>query len=270
MNQPVPNFGHTRSPEDMTSVRLDSKGQFAYFATQAHLWPDFLVGQASQPLRVVLIEEETHLRGVVGNDIGLDPRTTLVATASNIREGKHLLETYVFDVLLLDLNMHNGMSFELLKFSKMMRPNAEVIVISKTDDLQNATKAFNLGASGHILKDSWFGDFAQAVLQVANGGSFVSPNLARKLIKNLFNSPDSEGKNTANQVLSLPGNSILSYREREILELVSEGFTSSAIALKINISSQTVTTHIKNIYRKLQVHTRAQAVSSAKNQGLLS
>ncbi len=270
MNQPVSNFGHTRSPEDMTSVRLDSKGQFAYFATQAHLWPDFLVGQASQPLRVVLIEEETHLRGVVGNDIGLDPRTTLVATASNIREGKHLLETYVFDVLLLDLNMHNGMSFELLKFSKMMRPNAEVIVISKTDDLQNATKAFNLGASGHILKDSWFGDFAQAVLQVANGGSFVSPNLARKLIKNLFNSPDSEGKNTANQVLSLPGNSILSYREREILELVSEGFTSSAIALKINISSQTVTTHIKNIYRKLQVHTRAQAVSSAKNQGLLS
>lgn len=270
MNQPVPNFGHTRSPEDMTAVRLDSKGQFAYFATQAHLWPDFLVCQASQPLRVVLIEEETHLRGVVGNDIGLDPRTTLVATASNIREGKHLLETFVFDVLLLDLNMHSGMSFELLKFSKMMRPNAEVIVISKTDDLQNATKAFNLGASGHILKDSWFGDFAQAVLQVANGGSFVSPNLARKLIKNLFNSPDSEGKNTANQVLSLPGNSILSYREREILELVSEGFTSSAIALKINISSQTVTTHVKNIYRKLQVHTRAQAVSSAKNQGLLS
>jgi DNA-binding NarL/FixJ family response regulator len=270
MNQPVPNFVHSRSPEDMTSVRHDSKGQFAYFATQAHLWPDFLVGQAGQPLRVVLIEEETHLRGVVGNDIGLDPRTTLVATASNIREGKHLLETYVFDVLLLDLNMHSGMSFELLKFSKMMRPNAEVIVISKTDDLLNATKAFNLGASGHILKDSWFGDFAQAVLQVANGGSFVSPNLARKLIKNLFNGPDNDVKNAANQVLSLPGNSILSYREREILELVSEGFTSSAIALKINISSQTVTTHIKNIYRKLQVHTRAQAVSSAKNQGLLS
>lgn len=270
MNQPVQNFVHTRSPEDMTHVRQDSKGQFAYFTTPAHLWPDFLVGQANQPLRVVLIEEETHLRGVVGNDIGLDPRTTLVATASNIREGKHLLETYVFDVLLLDLNMHNGMGFELLKFSKMMRPNAEVIVISKTDDLQNATKAFSLGASGHILKDSWFGDFAQAVLQVANGGSFVSSNLARMLIKKISNTSDSGLQNSPSQVISLPGNSILSYREREILELVADGCTSSAIALKINISSQTVTTHIKNIYRKLQVHTRAQAVSSAKNQGLLS
>ncbi len=270
MNQTVQNFVHTRTPDETSAVRHDSKGQFAYFSSQAHLWPDFLVGQASQPLRVVLIEEETHLRGVVGNDIGLDPRTTLVATASNMREGKHLLETYVFDVLLLDLNMHGGLSFELLKFSKMMRPNAEVIVISKTDDLLSATKAFNLGASGHILKDSWFGDFAQAVLQVANGGSFLSPNLARKLIKNLFSSPDLEVLHTPSKVLSLPGNSILSFREREILELVSEGYTSSAIALKINISSQTVTTHIKNIYRKLQVHTRAQAVSSAKNQGLLS
>jgi DNA-binding NarL/FixJ family response regulator len=166
--------------------------------------------------------------------------------------------------------MHNGMSFELLKFSKMMRPNAEVIVISKMDDLQNATKAFNLGASGFILKDSWFGDFAQAVLQVANGGSFVSPNLARKLIQKISNNSMGDAQNASSQVISLPGNNILSYREREILELVANGYTSSAIALKINISTQTVTTHIKNIYRKLQVHTRAQAVSSAKSQGLLS
>jgi DNA-binding NarL/FixJ family response regulator len=270
MNQLANAFSHTKNPDEMGAQRLDSKGQFAYFATPAHLWPDFLVGQISQPLRVVLIEDETHLRGVVGNDLGLDPRTTLVATASNMREGKHLVETYVFDVLLLDLNMYNGMSFELLKFSKMMRPNAEVIVISKMDDLQNATKAFNLGASGFILKDSWFGDFAQAVLQVANGGSFVSPNLARKLIQKISNNSMGDAQNASSQVISLPGNNILSYREREILELVANGYTSSAIALKINISTQTVTTHIKNIYRKLQVHTRAQAVSSAKSQGLLS
>lgn len=270
MNQTVTTYSRPSSPAEMnTATRPDSKGQFSYYAAPAHLWPDFLVGQSSQPLRVVLIEEETHLRGVVGHDLGLDPRTTLVATAGNMREGKHLLETYVFDVLLLDLNMHSGMSFEILKYAKMMRPNAEIIVISKTDDVQNATKAFNLGANGHILKDSWFGDFAQAVLQVANGGSFVSPNLARKLINQMSNGRESEAQNFSNQVVSLPGNSILSYREREILEQVANGCTSSAIALKINISCQTVTTHIKNIYRKLQVHTRAQAVSTAKNQGLL-
>lgn len=270
MNHKLATFDDTSAHAKVNNSKFESHGQFAYFATPAHLWPDFLVGQVSQPLRVVLIEEETHLRGVVGNDLGLDPRTTLVATAANMREGKHLVETYVFDVLLLDLNMHNGMSFELLKFSKMMRPNAEIIVISKTDDMQNATQAFSLGASGYILKDSWFGDFSQAVLQVANGGSYVSPNLARKLIQKISNNAQSDVQNSSRQVIALPGNNILSYREREILEFVADGYTSSAIALKINISTQTVTTHIKNIYRKLQVHTRAQAVSSAKSQGLLS
>jgi DNA-binding NarL/FixJ family response regulator len=270
MNHQVPTFNETSEPEKMNTAKLETHGQFAYFPTPAHLWPDFLIGQVDQPLRVVLIEEETHLRGVVGHEIGLDPRTTLVATAGNIREGKHLLETFVFDVILLDLNMRNGASFELLKLARQMRPNAEIIVISRTDDLQNATQSFNLGANGYILKDSWFGNFAQAVLQVANGGSYVSPNLARKLIKKISNTTLTEVQSSSSHVISLPGNNILSYREREILELVADGCTSSAIAFKINISSQTVTTHIKNIYRKLQVHTRAQAVSSAKNQGLLS
>jgi hypothetical protein len=70
MNQLANAFVHTKSSDEMGAQRLDSKGQFAYFATPAHLWPDFLIGQIGQPLRVVLIEDETHLRGVVGNDFG--------------------------------------------------------------------------------------------------------------------------------------------------------------------------------------------------------
>ena len=270
MNQQVNTLMDTSKNAESHSTKLVSQGQFAYFANPANLWPDFLVGQANQPLRVVLVEEDAHMRSVVGQELGLDPRTTLVATAGNLREGKNLITSYAFDVMLLDLNLRDGMSFDLLKFMKMHRPAAEAIVISVMDDEQHAITAFDLGASGYIVKNSWFGNFAQAVLQVANGGAFISPSLARRLIKKLTQAPHSEFQNGHNQVIPLHGNGVLSYREREILELVAEGCTSAAIAMRINISGQTVTTHIKNIYRKLQVHTRAQAVSSAKNMGLLN
>jgi DNA-binding NarL/FixJ family response regulator len=249
-----------------------SQGQFAYFANPAVLWPDFLKGQAAQPLRVVLVGEDTHIRSLVGQELGLDPRTTLVGTAGNFREGKHLITNYAFDVMLLDLSLHESMSFELLTYVKQQCPSIESIVISNVDDEQKAITAFDLGASGYIVKNSWFGNYAQAVLQVANGGAFISPSLSRRLIKKLTSNVFIEVKNQQQQqpVTHLHANGVLSFREREILELVADGYSSAAIALKINISSQTVMTHIKNIYRKLQVHTRAQAVSCAKNQGLLN
>jgi DNA-binding NarL/FixJ family response regulator len=270
MNQQVTTFAEASVASETVATKPSPQGQFAYFANPANLWPDFLLGQANQPLRVILIEEDVHMRSVVGQELGSDPRTTLVATASNMREGKNLIANYAFDVMLLDLNLRDGMSFELLKYMRMHRPVAEALVVSMIDDEEKAIKAFDLGANGYIVKNSWFGNYAQAVLQVANGGAFISPSLARRLVKKLSHGSHADFPNSRNQVVPLHGNGVLSYREREILELVADGCTSSAIALKISISSQTVTTHIKNIYRKLQVHTRAQAVSSAKNQGLLS
>jgi DNA-binding NarL/FixJ family response regulator len=270
MNQQVTALIDANRPNDMNDSKHASQGQFAYFANPANLWPDFLLGQANQPLRVILIEEDAHMRSVVGQELGADPRTTLLATASNMREGKHVIANSAFDVMLLDLNLRDGTSFELLKFMRMHRPTAEALVVSMIDDEEKAITAFDLGANGYIVKNSWFGNYAQAVLQVANGGAFISPSLARRLVKKLTHGSQVDLKNTHNRVIPLHGNGVLSHREREILELVADGCTSSAIALQINISSQTVTTHIKNIYRKLQVHTRAQAVSSAKNQGLLS
>ena len=264
-------FRDSSNPEGLNSSKHESHGQFVYYSNPADLWPDFLLGQADQPLRVVLIEVDTHIRSVVGQELGLDPRTTLVATAGNFREGKSLIANHVFDVMLLDLNLHEGMSFELLKYVKLQRPSVEVIVVSMVDDEQKAIMAFDLGANGYIVKNSWFGNYAQAVLQVANGGAFISPSLSRRLIKKLTTGAYIDFHNAREQqVIPLHANGVLSFREREILELVADGCTSTAIALKINISSQTVMTHIKNIYRKLQVHTRAQAVSRAKNQGLLS
>ncbi|MDO8457693.1 MAG: response regulator transcription factor [Burkholderiaceae bacterium] len=255
------------------SANQSSQGQFSYHANPDSLWPDFLMGQDSHPLRVLLIDSDARMRSVIGQELNADTRMSLVSTASNLSEGKHSICRFEFDVLLLDFNLVDGIGLELIKYMKMHRPNAEVIVMSVSDSEENALRAFELGATGYLVKNSWFGNFSQAVLQVANGGAFISPNLARRLLHKLSTVHHTELHAYSAKGLGLQGvqgASHLSLREKEILELVASGHTNPTIATRIGISIQTVTTHMKNIYRKLQVHTRAQAVMQAKNQGLLN
>lgn len=252
------------------------QGHFSYHTSPASLWPDFLLGQASHPLRVILVDSDARMRTVIGQELNLDSRMSLVASASNLREGRHIIAQFEFDVLLFDFNLGDGMGFELIKHMKAHRPSAEAIVMSVMDDEQHAIKAFELGATGYLVKNSWFGNFAQAVLQVANGGAFISPNLARRLLQKMatvhhteLHAMPTQGVLRMQGVRGVQGAGVLSIREKEILELVASGYNSPEIASHICISIQTVTTHMKNIYRKLQVHSRAHAVMQAKNQGLL-
>lgn len=269
MNQQV--SAHPLSTNTQVDNRMQH-GQFSYHTSPASLWPDFLLGQASQPLRVLLVDQDARMRNVVSQELNQDTRTNLVASASNLRDGKIIISRHEFDVLLLDFSLGDGTGYDLIKHMKMHRPSAEVIVMSVMDDEQHAITAFELGATGYLVKNSWFGNFSQAVLQVANGGAFISPNLARRLVQKLAAVHHAEMHATPphHGVAGLHGDGMLSFREKEILALVASGHTSSEIAARINICCQTVTTHMKNIYRKLQVHTRAQAVMHAKNQGLLN
>ena len=256
---------------------VSTHGQFSYHASPASLWPDFLHGQASQPLRVILVDNDARMRSVMGQELSADTRINLIASASNIRDGKRLIEQNVFDVLLLDFSLSDGMGYDLIKHMKLHHPSAEAIVMSVLDDEQHAITAFELGATGYLVKNSWFGNLSQAVLQVANGGAFISPNLARRLVQKLAAVHHAELHNVhayqghhGQGIPILHSEGMLSHREKEILELVATGYTSSEIAASTNISVQTVTTHMKNIYRKLQVHSRTAAVMRAKNQGLLN
>ncbi len=248
------------------------QGQFSYHTSPASLWPDFLLGQVSQPLRVLLVDQDARMRNVVSQELSQDTRISLLSSASNLREGKAIISRHEFDVLLLDFNLGDGMGFDLIKHMKMHRPSAEAIVMSVMDDEDHAITAFELGATGYLVKNSWFGNFSQAVLQVANGGAFISPNLARRLVQKLaaVHHAKIHASSSHHAMTNLHSDSILSVREKEILELVASGHTSPEIAARISISGQTVTTHMKNIYRKLQVHSRAQAVMHAKSQGLLN
>jgi DNA-binding NarL/FixJ family response regulator len=227
------------------------------------MWPEFLTGQPDQPVRVLLIDDDPHMSRVIAHELLADLRINLIGQGASVRDGRRLISQNEFDVMLVDLNLGDGTGFDLIEYMKTVRPMAEAIVISAMEDEQHALHAFELGATGYLVKNSWFGNFPQAVLQVVNGGASITPNLARRLL-NKFEQPQVYG----HAVHENKSKDKLSEREKEVLKLVASGYTSTEIGSRLIISGQTVNTHIKNIYRKLNVRTRAQAVSFAATRGL--
>ena len=230
---------------------------------QAMQWPPFLVGQAERPVRVALVDDDANIRHIISSELMADRRCDLVGQACNMREGRRLVSAGSFDVMLIDLNLGDGSGFELIEHMKTVRPMAEAIVISAMEDEQHALHAFELGATGYLIKNSWFGSFSQAVLQVVNGGASITPNLARRLLRRLDHTQADAGQ------CAEPRKKSLSEREHAVLKMVAVGYSSMEIGARLHISGLTVNTHIKNIYLKLQVKTRAHAVSIALQRGLI-
>ncbi|UCV01434.1 response regulator transcription factor [Acidovorax radicis] len=239
-------------------------GLFSTYSNPPSVWPDFMVGQEAKPVRVLLVDDDEHVRRVIAQELMGDPRTLLIAQATSVREGRKAIKQHEFDVLLVDINLGDGLGFELLEYLHTVRPQAQAVVISVMESDDQLLRAFELGATGYLGKNSWFGSYLQAVLQVANGGASITPTLARRLLQRFDRAHAVESARRPKDEAEH-----LSVREKEILSLVASGYTSAEIGARLLISTLTVNTHVRNIYRKLQVRTRAQAVRFASLWGLL-
>ncbi len=227
-------------------------------------WPSFLAGQAEKPVRVLLVDEDAGTRRAIAHELVMDPRVCVVGEAGSMLECKRLLAQLEFDVLILDVRLGGGKGFDLIESAKRHCSAAEIIVHSALEDEAHVRRAFAAGASGYLLKNSWFQNFTQAVLQVVNGGAAVSPNVVRHFLMRLRRSMPDE----MSQAGSTPPKA-LSMREREVLLLVAKGRLTRDIATELSISAQTVCAHVKSICHKLQVRTRAHAVTAAVSRGLI-
>jgi DNA-binding NarL/FixJ family response regulator len=232
----------------------------------APLWPGFLTGQEDAPVRVLLVDDDEFMRRVIAQELLSDLRIQLEGQAGSLRDGRRLLATHEFDVLMVDLRLGDGTGFDLIQEAREQHRTGEIIVISALEDESHVLHAFELGATGYLLKDAWLQSFAQAVLQVVNGGAAITPRLARRLLSRLSHRP---GSSTPPSVEPPPREATLTARECEILRFVARGHVTEEIGVKLGISGQTVNAHIKNIYKKLHVHSRAQAVSYAAYSGLI-
>ena len=228
------------------------------------LWPHFLTGQEHAPVRVLLVDDDESMRRVIAQELLSDMRIQLQAQAGSVREGRRLLASQEFDVLMLDLHLGDGTGFDLIREARRQHSYCEIIVVSALEDDAHVMHAFELGASGYLLKNAWLQSFAQAVLQVVNGGAAITPKLSRRLLSRMSQQPGDPSPVEAPQ-----RETTLTTREREVLRCVARGCVSKEISERLGISGQTVNAHIKNIYKKLHVHSRAQAVSFATHTGQL-
>jgi len=165
------------------------------------------------------------------------------------------------DVVLMDIEMPGLNGIEITKKISIRFPHIKILMQTVFNDSEKIFLALCAGASGYILKNDPPYKFIDAINEVYNGGAPISSAVAKKVFEFFTNQ---------NIILVSPGSEDyhLSEREKEILHLIVEGFNYKAIAEKIFISYETVRTHVKNIYKKLHVTSRNEAVMKAMQQGL--
>lgn len=155
---------------------------------------------------------------------------------------------------LIDIGLPDGSGVDLIEEIVNEDPTAVAIVTTIYEDDGNLMKAFSAGAQGYLLKDQDARAFARRLAMIDHGDVPISPAIARRLL-NRFRDEKPVGAQ-------------LSPREMEVLRLVGRGLKSSEAATVLNISPQTVTTHVKAIYRKLEISSRAEAALEARKRGL--
>jgi DNA-binding NarL/FixJ family response regulator len=213
------------------------------------------------PVRVAVIAGDAQVRHQATQELAADRRTELVAWARTLREGQLLVGVAPLDVLLVELHLEDGSGLQLVTHLKERRPSAAVIVMTRSDDEEAAVRAFDLGAAGWLVLHDGDASLVLSVLNVAHGGAVLSASLARRLMhRPPVNNPAPAPMHATVAALTR--------REREVLEQVALGLRSKEIARRLTISGETVNAHVKSIYRKLQVHSRAQLVRMASQAGV--
>jgi len=169
-----------------------------------------------------------------------------------------LLSTSKPDVILLDINLSGMSGIEGIPKLKENFPMAAILMLTVYDDGDSIFKSILAGADGYLLKTTHPLRLLQAIEDASVGGCPMSPPVARQSM-NFFRK----------HVPALPKESMLTEREKEILQLIIDGFNNDDIAEKLFISIQTVRNHIRHIYEKLHVHSKSQAVVKALKENLL-
>jgi DNA-binding NarL/FixJ family response regulator len=169
-------------------------------------------------------------------------------------------------VYLVDLGLPDGRGEDLLKSLSRSNPSAELLVFTVFGDESRLVDALECGATGYVLKGCSSQELVAAIEQIQEGGAPISSMLARHLLKRFRSVQDSlpatSGTDLAQAVL-------LTERETDVLKLVAQGYVNKEIASKLSVTGYTVGSHIKNLYKKLAVHTRVQVVRAAQERGLV-
>jgi DNA-binding NarL/FixJ family response regulator len=203
--------------------------------------------------RLAIIDDHQALREGLEAMLARDG-LEVVGTAGNLSAALELVDRVDPDVAVIDIGLPDGTGTELTRQLLERHPELGVVLYTGHDDAELLFEGLDSGAQGYALKAGSLEELRTAIDRVAAGGAYVDPRLDRLL-------------------LSTPATSRvpqLSPREREIMHLMAEGLTAEAIADEIEISVETVRTHVRNAIRKLKARNRVHAIALALERGEIS
>ncbi|WP_028605728.1 response regulator [Ottowia thiooxydans] len=183
------------------------------------------------------------------------------ATARSVREALALIETQPFELALVDLSLGDGHGRDVILQLAQRQPACAIVVSTIHDDDENLFQALQAGAQGYLLKDHPIPWLASQLRGIVQGQPPLSPAIARRLLRH-FQLPHALAQP------AVAGEEELSAREREVLGLLAQGVRIADIGEMLGISRHTVGDHVKNIYRKLNISSRAEAALRARGMGL--
>ena len=206
-------------------------------------------------LRIVVVDDHAVVREGLRALLGAVDGYELVATAGTAAEAVREVVTHRPDVVVMDISLPDGSGIDATRQIGRVAPETAVLMLTMYDDDESLFLAMRAGALGYVLKGADPEDIVRAIDGVAAGHAVFGPGVARRAITYL-SAPREE---------SLPG---LTPRERDVLELIASGLGNAAIATRLGVSPNTVANHISNIFGKLQVASRAEAIVRAREAGM--
>jgi len=204
-------------------------------------------------MKVIIFEDnylvQQSLCAVLESDEGIK----VCGTFENAKGINRIYDTYMPDLVIMDIDMPEVNGLEGLSLLKHKNPEARVLMFTVFEENDKVLNAICLGANGYILKSSSGDKIIESVKDVVNGGSPLTPAIASKILKHF----PKTSYQSDNELQSL------SPKEKEVLELLVKGFSYKLIAVQLNKSVETIRTQIKMIYKKLKVKSNAEAIIKA-------
>jgi DNA-binding NarL/FixJ family response regulator len=215
-----------------------------------------------EPIRVLIADDHPVFRFGLRAILMAEPITELVGEASAGEEAIALATATKPDVVLMDLNMPGIGGLEATRRILAVCPDAGILVLTMLEDDDSVFAAMRAGARGYLLKGTGGEEIIRAIRAVTAGEAIFGPPIAQRLLRHFASPPTSDPSATRSPFPEL------TEREHDVLSLLAAGYTNTAIADRLFLSQKTVRNHVSNVFAKLQVTDRGQAIVRAREAGL--
>ena len=201
-------------------------------------------------IRISIVEDDEPTRQILADVIRGAPGLELLSHYGDTAQALEALPRDKPDLVLMDINLIGSTGVECVRQLKPLLPATQFLMLTVYEDSDHIFAALAAGATGYLLKDTTREELLAAIQQIMSGGSPMSGSIARRVVTSFGRAQDAR-----------PDLEALSPREQSVLSLLTRGYLYKEIAEHLGISGPTVSTYIRRIYEKLQVHSRSQAVA---------